>query len=160
MSMAGENERVLWLLQRYAVEAGRYSDQQGHRHGMHRTDLQALAHLMAAERGGDPLTPTALADRLTLSRPATTALLDRLEGAGHVRRAPDPGDRRRTIVGTTEQARGVGSAIFGPLASAMRTMAADYDDAELAVVTRFLADALAVTQGFEDAPPEGPPPAS
>src|SRR4028119_1051891 len=57
--------------------------------GVGRSDLRALNLL---EHG--PLGPSALADALGLSRAAVTALLDRLEAAGHVGRTPAPGRRR------------------------------------------------------------------
>jgi DNA-binding MarR family transcriptional regulator len=50
-------------------------------------------------------TPTALYRACMLSSGAMTNRIDRLEGAGLVRRVPDPEDRRGTLVGLT--ARGL-----------------------------------------------------
>jgi DNA-binding MarR family transcriptional regulator len=58
------------------------------------TDLHALNVL---ELSG-PMTPGELGTRTGLTTGPTTRLIDRLEAAGYVRRAPDPGDRRKVIV--------------------------------------------------------------
>ncbi|GLW30366.1 MarR family winged helix-turn-helix transcriptional regulator [Actinoplanes regularis] len=61
---------------------------------MHPTDWAALSALNLAGR----LTSGELAERTGLTSGATTRLIDRLERAGHVRRVPDPADRRRVVV--------------------------------------------------------------
>ena len=84
----------------------------------YRTYLAALVrfHLVAAQSGGmgptdfqassileldGPLSPGELADRLGLSRSATTRLIDRLVAAGIAERAADPDDRRKGVVAHT-----------------------------------------------------------
>jgi len=62
--------------------------------GINRTDMRVLDIL---ERVG-PLTAGRLAELASLSTGAVTAVLDRLEAAGHVHRGRDPDDRRRVIV--------------------------------------------------------------
>ncbi|MEV0320767.1 MarR family winged helix-turn-helix transcriptional regulator [Streptomyces sp. NPDC050658] len=62
--------------------------------GLGATDLYALNTL---ELSG-PLTPGELGARTGLTTGPTTRLIDRLEQAGYVRRAPDPTDRRKVIV--------------------------------------------------------------
>ncbi|MCP9274982.1 MarR family winged helix-turn-helix transcriptional regulator [Mycolicibacterium arenosum] len=59
--------------------------------GLGRSDLRALNLL---EHG--PLGASALADQLGLTRPAVTALIDRLADAGYAARVSVPGDRRAT----------------------------------------------------------------
>ena len=61
--------------------------------GVGRSDLRALNLL---EDG--PVTATGLAQGLALTRPAVTALVDRLAAAGFVERVPVSGDRRATGV--------------------------------------------------------------
>ncbi|MCZ4557888.1 DNA-binding MarR family transcriptional regulator [Rhodococcus sp. PvR044] len=58
------------------------------------TDLYALNIL---ELNG-AMTPGELGARTGLTTGPTTRLIDRLEQAGYVRRAADPGDRRKVIV--------------------------------------------------------------
>ena len=62
--------------------------------GLHTTDWYALSLLGLA----GPLSPGELARRTGLTTGATTRLIDRLEGAGHVRRTRHCTDRRRVTV--------------------------------------------------------------
>jgi DNA-binding MarR family transcriptional regulator len=63
--------------------------------------------LAALRRAGDPfrLTPTSLSAEALISTAGMTNRLDRLEGAGLVRRLPDPADRRGILVELTEEGR-------------------------------------------------------
>ena len=50
-----------------------------------------------------PLSPSALSDRLIVTRATMTGLLDSLERRGYLRRAPNPGDRRSLLVEITSE---------------------------------------------------------
>src|ERR1051326_8749948 len=65
--------------------------------GLHVTDLRALIELLDAERDGVVAAPGWLGERLRLGSPSATALVDRLERLGHVRRTRDEADRRRVL---------------------------------------------------------------
>ncbi|MFG2443304.1 MarR family winged helix-turn-helix transcriptional regulator [Nocardia fluminea] len=71
-------------------------------HGLQRGEFDVLA---ALRRSGSPceLNPSVLADTLMLSRAGMTGRIDRLEGAGLVRRIADREDRRAVRVALTEQ---------------------------------------------------------
>lgn len=102
--------------------------------GINRTDLRVLDIL---ERTG-PLTAGRLAELASLSTGAVTAVIDRLESAGHVHRARDPADRRRVIVDIDrERAREYGWVYEWVASESVRRMAG-MSDAELAVVRDFL----------------------
>jgi hypothetical protein len=60
-------------------------------HGPHATDVQAPAAIPDAD---EPMTPGRLRVHLGLTSGAVTACLDRLEGAGHIRRVRENSDRR------------------------------------------------------------------
>lgn len=62
--------------------------------GMNEKDLQALRFLMQARHTGDSLGPKDLSRLLGISTASTTALIDRLENGGYVKRCPRPNDRR------------------------------------------------------------------
>jgi DNA-binding MarR family transcriptional regulator len=59
--------------------------------------------LRVLELIGEPhrMSPTELSDILLRSSGGMTQILDRLEKAGYVSRAPDPDDRRKVMVGLT-----------------------------------------------------------
>ena len=62
------------------------------------------AALATIERHG-PLTPSELAERERVQRPTVTRVLARLEEAGRVERAADPGDRRCSLVSISADGR-------------------------------------------------------
>jgi DNA-binding MarR family transcriptional regulator len=123
------------------LELGRAAFAQAH--GFHDTDVRALIHLLDADRAGIPPTAGWLGAQLGLTSAATTSLIDRLEAAGHVRRARSARDRRKVEVQVTEEAVALGWAFFGPLLSGMVAAMRPFSPDELEVVERFLATAVA-----------------
>ncbi len=133
-------ERMRW----YVVQSEHVAHAFAHRNGLHPTDMAALIAVMDAEAGGTPLTPGGLAARLRLSSAATTAVVDRLERAGHLTRHRSDADRRRVELRYAAPGMALAVAFFGPLGARTDRMMADFDDADLAVVLRFI-DAMAGT---------------
>lgn len=134
------------LLRTLTVESDRYAERFGARHGLHRTDVNALGLILDAARGGDPMSPSGLARELGLSPSATTALIDRLEALGHVERTRPAGDRRRVALTVPEAALVEGGRMFVPLARAFADSWAEFGPAEREVVARFLAVSTAAMQ--------------
>jgi DNA-binding MarR family transcriptional regulator len=60
--------------------------------------------LAAIERHG-PVTPSELADHERVQRPTATRVIARLEELGLVDRAPDPGDRRSSLISASVAGR-------------------------------------------------------
>ncbi|MFE2065946.1 MarR family winged helix-turn-helix transcriptional regulator [Streptomyces sp. NPDC059467] len=71
--------------------------------GISHTMLEVLIRL--CRRPGEEVSQRQLADDLTLTSSGTTRLIDRMEEAGLVRRAPSPGDRRVALVEPTAEGR-------------------------------------------------------
>lgn len=116
-------------------------------HGLHDTDVRALIHLLDADRAGVPATPGWLGARLGLTSPSTTALIDRLESAGHVVRQRSSADRRKVEIHVSDQAVALGWEFFGPLLSGMVAAMRSFDAAELDTVDRFLRAVAAAAGG-------------
>ena len=130
---------VVRLVRDLSERSSRYADRAGAARGLHRSDLSALLVLARArEEGRDPLSPGVLARELMLSPSATTTLVDRLERSGHVERTHDATDRRRVSLAMTASAGATARDMFGPVAAAMASAAAEFSDAEMDVVRRFL----------------------
>jgi DNA-binding MarR family transcriptional regulator len=83
--------------------------------GVGRSDLRALNLL---EDG--PLTASALAQQLSLTRPAVTALVDRLVAVGFVERVAVPGDRRATGVALRPATWEAFARVYRPLGHRVR----------------------------------------
>lgn len=128
---AGDLVRELRI---FNLEIERYVQRMSHLHSMHRTDLAAIGFVM--DRPG--ATPTDIAEAVNLSPSATSAMIDRLERAGHVRRERDAHDRRSVHVEITDQALAVGSSIFGLLASHLRGALDGHDEQELAAMAALM----------------------
>lgn len=147
MDPLAARELVL-LLQQYAQASDRYVESTGTRYKTHRTDMNALAAITRFELAGAPPTPGDLARELTLSSPATSAMLDRLERAGHIERLRIDKDRRVVRIRMTDKAKVDGRTMFGPLAASMMEVIASYSDQDIAVVSKFMLDAI---QGIDKA---------
>lgn len=130
--------QMVHLLRRITVELDLFGAEFAALHGLHPTDLRALILLLDAERADIAATPGWLGRQLGLNSASVTALGDRLERLGLVRRARDARDRRRVLLVVTAEARAVGWAFFGPLITGMVTAMQNFDETELATVRRFL----------------------
>ncbi|MFN0153625.1 MAG: MarR family winged helix-turn-helix transcriptional regulator [Gaiella sp.] len=102
--------------------------------GINRSDGRCLDVL---EQHG-PLTAGELARECDLSLAAVTALVDRMENAGLMRRRRDERDRRRVLVELTAAAHRHVAAIFGPLADEGMTELAAMPRRDLRVIRDFL----------------------
>ncbi|MFD8706430.1 MarR family transcriptional regulator [Kitasatospora sp. NPDC059648] len=141
---AAENSlELVHLLRALTVELDLLGGEFARLHGLHPTDLRALIQMLDAVRAGTHLTPGRLGEQLRLNSAGTTAVVDRLERLGHIRRIRDTRDRRRVLLVIEQQAMELGQSFFGPLIDGMVTTLGDFDAAELAAARRFL---LAMTR--------------
>ncbi|MGW6274738.1 MarR family winged helix-turn-helix transcriptional regulator [Streptomyces sp. NPDC055060] len=108
--------------------------------GLHSTDAEALLEIVAAEERGTPLSPARLSERIQLSSGATTALLNRLEGADHIVRTREHTDRRVVTLHSRPHIRERADEFFAPLAVRMDARMATYPPELLARFEELLAD--------------------
>src|SRR5262249_11265327 len=85
-----------------------------------------------------PLSPTDLARRMGFTTGGITTVIDRLERAGYVRRAPDLDDRRRLLLEATEVTAERDRSVFGELGRRMVGGLAGSSARELKVIRTFL----------------------
>jgi DNA-binding MarR family transcriptional regulator len=137
--------QMVHLLRGLTVELDLLGAEFANANRLHPTDLRALILLLDAARASTAATPGWLGGQLGLSSASTTALIDRLEEAGYVRRARDAGDRRRVLLAVEEKAVALGWSFFGPLITDMVAAMQSFDEAELATVRRFLLGMTTVT---------------
>jgi DNA-binding MarR family transcriptional regulator len=106
--------------------------------GLNSTDLECLDLLLLA----GPTTAGKLGEHTGLTSGATTAVIDRLERAGFVRRRRDPNDRRRVLVEI------VGSSIerivpfYATLQARVLELNRRFSDRDLAAVVDYMTGAL------------------
>jgi DNA-binding MarR family transcriptional regulator len=81
-----------------------------------------------------------------LTPAAVTALIDRLEARGLVRRRPDTRDRRKVLVEATDKTHDLILETYAPTARAGLELLASYSLDELATIRHFLEEVLALQQ--------------
>ncbi|MCT9933326.1 MarR family transcriptional regulator [Planotetraspora sp. A-T 1434] len=142
---AADPVELMSLMRRLNVEVDRFSEQFAMDHGLHRTDLNALVVIMDASREGRPLSPGALGVALNLSAPATTALINRLEQAGHLERHRSATDRRKVELAMHQKAATLAARFFAPLGQEMTAALDEFTDEERRLISRFLARSIEAT---------------
>jgi len=81
---------------------------------------------------------------------AITYLVDRMIDAGHIRREPDPADRRKWLLRYEESGMTMAHAFFRPLGAHLSAAMADLSDKDLVAAHRVftaMIDAMATFEG-------------
>ncbi|MGV1049254.1 MAG: MarR family winged helix-turn-helix transcriptional regulator [Solirubrobacterales bacterium] len=102
--------------------------------GINRTDGRCMDIVQREGR----MTAGRLAEEAGLTTGALTAVVDRLEKRGYLRRVADPEDRRRVLIDLTERAQRRTMELWGPLGEKGYPILAKWSVAELEAVLRFL----------------------
>lgn len=123
--------------------------------GMHPTDFRCLGYL---ELKGEPVSPGDIISHLGLTSGAGTALLDRLEGAGYIARSRHPEDRRSVLIVLDKEAAAEPLALHERIRAEYHLGTAEFSDADLAAIARFLKriEALSADLNDELYAPKGP----
>ncbi|MEU7646356.1 MarR family winged helix-turn-helix transcriptional regulator [Streptomyces huasconensis] len=107
---------------------------------LHATDAAALIEVANSEHAGRPLTPARLSERIQLSPNATSALLNRMEKAGHILRTREHTDRRTVTLRAGEQARLLAAEFFTPVAQRLKAVINAYPPETIEQFHHFLND--------------------
>ena len=137
-ALIGELGRALQAYQR-STQA--FDDEVGRVLDLNPVDLRCLDWLTEG-----PLSASRLAEATGLSAAATTAMIDRLEKKGFVRRRKHETDRRQVLVEMTDAGQARTWALYGPLVEAGMPLLAKFDTAELAAMR----DHLIAIRGITD----------
>jgi DNA-binding MarR family transcriptional regulator len=119
----------------------KYDEAVGEIYGLSTAERLCLSFLWP-----EPQTASAIAREIRLTPAAVTALIDRLERRGFVRRKADPNDRRKVMVEAAEEARRVTAEAYLPLGVAGAEMLKKYSEAELRVVQDVLTESMALQE--------------
>jgi DNA-binding MarR family transcriptional regulator len=109
------------------------------------SDLQALEHLL-----GDPapLGAVELGHRLGITSASATALVDRLERAGHLVRESDTADRRRKRLVPTEHAKMEALGVLSPMIASLNAAAAKLHEPDAQTVASYLREVADILSGY------------
>src|SRR5215469_10923449 len=111
-------------------------------HGLAATDTKTLDTLLRL----GPLTAGELAQHTGLATASVTALIDRLERKGMVRRARDPQDRRRVIVEPVRKQSAADDALFTSIRRSYEGLLDRYTEEQLETILDFLRQSAATTR--------------
>ena len=125
-------------LRKVGAQSVLISDLVATRVGLNSTDLECLDLLYLA----GVTTAGTLSRHTGLTTGATTAVIDRLERAGFVRRRRDTEDRRCVLVEVMPSSADRIKPLYALLASRLAQLNKQYDDRELAIVVDYLSRAL------------------
>ncbi len=140
--------REIALAIRLLMQAGReMQTAMAHKLKLGETDLAALDALTSSPA---PMGPVELSHRLHISSASATALVDRLESAGHVRRDSHPSDRRRIVLHASDSARAEVRATLAPLLHPLARITERLDPDEARTVLTFLDDVTGAMREFTD----------
>jgi len=133
-------DHLLDALRAWTFETARFDEAFCRRVGVGHADLNALEQLQLS--GG--MTPGRLGERLQLTSGSVTALADRLERLGLVRRVAHPTDRRTSLLCLTEQAEDWGTEAYGPFGDDLTELAGTLSPEVRAEMVRFFTEAAAI----------------
>lgn len=91
-----------------------------------------------------PLTAGELGKITGLSTGSVTALIDRLEQAGYVRREKDPNDRRRVIIVPVKERQKFIKEHYVPLNKSFSELCSHYNEEELSLIIGFIEKTIAI----------------
>ena len=129
------------IVVRWQDSTQKYDEAVGEIYGLSAAERLCLSFLWPA-----PQTASAIAREIRLTPAAVTALIDRLERRGFVKRKSDPNDRRKVMVEAAEEAQRVTAEAYLPLGAAGAEMLKKYSEAELAVVQQVLTESMALQE--------------
>ncbi len=140
---AEDGSRIRWdivdALRRYGTDSARLGHAFAALHHLQPADLQALVAIMSAEGNGTPLTAGQLRGQLGLSSGGTSLVIDRLQEAGHIRRARDhPTDNRVVHLRYTDEGMATGLAFFGSLGDRANSILDQFGYDELTIIHTFI----------------------
>ncbi|WP_338448123.1 MarR family transcriptional regulator [Niallia oryzisoli] len=104
--------------------------------GLVHTDLKTADILN--ETG--PLTAGEISQITGLSTGSVTALLDRLEHAGFIKREKDPNDRRKVIIVPIKEQQDLIKARYSSISKTTKEYCQRYDEKELKLILQFTTD--------------------
>lgn len=124
--------------------------------GVNLTEQKALDELLT----NGTATPSALAERLGVSRAAVTKIVDRLASLGYVARDRHEGDGRSVRVSVTAPLTTRMAEIYGPVGSQSADLIAGFDEEQLTALATWLTGTIEILGRETDRLQQPPSPSS
>ena len=140
-------DELVDALREFTVVSDVFVEGFARQHGLGRSDMNAIMWISTSASNGQPITIGELAVKLNIGPPAVTALVDRLQASGHVRRMRDPLDRRRVTIVMEPMARHLAVEYFVPLGRRMTEAVADRTDEDLRIAAEVVRRMITAVTG-------------
>jgi DNA-binding MarR family transcriptional regulator len=127
-------KRVMTAARENGISSVLFRNAIGRRLGLNVTDAECLGLLAIRSVSS----PTELARHTGLTSGSTTAMLDRLEKAGFIKRKPNPRDKRGVQVEIDQQYTEAAGPLVAGIQKAQSELIASYKDSELKTIADFL----------------------
>jgi DNA-binding MarR family transcriptional regulator len=134
-------QRLLMASRELSTETVMFHTAIGEQDGLSLTESKATDYL--ARLG--PLTPKELARHSGLAPASVTALVDRLERKGVVRRTPHPGDRRKVLVELDEHYVEGRLPLWDYLVASIVEYCEKYSEEQLETIIDFIGEGAAIS---------------
>ncbi|MBW1642103.1 MAG: MarR family transcriptional regulator [Deltaproteobacteria bacterium] len=128
------NECIFFQLSTCSRTGTHFWDKKVERYGL--TGVQALVVNFLGEEDG--INFQLLAERLRLTNPTLTGIVDRLEIAGMVERIPNPSDRRSILINLTEKGASISAELNAQMLTANQEFLASLSNEEEAMLRGIL----------------------
>jgi len=119
---------------------------------MGETDLAAIRFLLRAQRRGETVASTELAEHLAITTASTSVLINRLVKSGHLQRHPDPSDGRGVLITATNGSDEEVRAAMAGMHARMFTTAETLTATEAKAVVTFLTSMTTAIDTADQAP--------
>lgn len=112
---------------------------------LHPTDFGCIGFL---HRSGRPVSPKQIISYIGLSSGSGTALLDRLESAGYIRRIPNPHDRRSVLIELNADRANIAVERYRKVSETYREATEQLSESELVLIADFLERIASLAEDF------------
>jgi DNA-binding MarR family transcriptional regulator len=140
-SLAGRRAQLAGLIRQYQRDIDAFDQAVAERVGLNRTDFRCLDLVLELITSGTPATPGRLGEVAGLTPSTITSVLDRLEGAGYVRRVREQANRRQVLLELTPAFARLTEEIFGPVAAEGAAQLRQLTEAEVETLIKFFSHA-------------------
>lgn len=127
-------QRVFIAARDQGISSVLFRNAMGRKLGVNVTDSECLGYLTVKGAA----TPTEIARYTGLTTGSTTAMLDRLEKAGFIKRMPNPDDRRGLIIAVNKNWTEKVAPLVAGVQQAQRELMASYSAEKLEIIVDYL----------------------
>lgn len=141
MDISEKHQKVIHALRNYGANHFQLTHAFANSLNLHTTDARALVEIVYSQDSGNIITPSQLAIKLSLSKPALSACLNRLEEMELIVRANHPTDRRIILINYNPKIYEFTEKFFLQISIKMNSVLEKYTPEQIDLIRNFLDEA-------------------